>query len=72
MGRDSWQLKMLWISSSCAEPSRIWHELINHSEINQAFTRAAIIEKIKQTRRCKSIHFNRLRQRYEIVTEDLD
>ena len=72
MGRDSWQLKVLWLSRNYTKPSRIWYEIINHLEINKAFTRAAIIDKVNQMRRGKPIHFNKRRQKYEIAIEDLD
>jgi len=70
MGRDTWQLKVLWLSINHTEPSRIWYEIINHLEINKAFTRAAIIDKVNQMRRGKPIHFNKRRQKYEIATDD--
>jgi len=70
MGRDAWQLKVLWLSSNYTKPSRIWYEVINHSEINKAFTMAAIIDKVNQMRRGKPIQFNKRRQKYEIATND--
>jgi len=72
MGRDTWQLKVLWLSNNYTKPSRIWYEIINHLEINKAFTMVAIIDKVNQMRRGKPIHFNKRRQRYEIAIEDLD
>jgi hypothetical protein len=71
MERDTWQLRLLWLSSNYTEPSRIWYEIINHLEINKALTRAAIIDKVNQVRRGKPIHFNKHAQRYEIVIDDL-
>jgi hypothetical protein len=71
MKRDTWQLKVLWQESNYTEPTRIWYEIINHLEINKAFTRAAIIDKVNQMRRKKPIHFNKHAQRHEIVIDDL-
>ena len=71
MGRDTWQLKVLWLSSNYTKPSRIWYEIINHSEINKAFNMIAIIERVSQTRWGKPIRFNKRRQKYEIATEDM-
>jgi len=70
MGRDTWQLKVLWLSGNHPEPSRIWYEIINHLEINKAFSRAAIIDKVSQMRRGKPIQFNKRRHKYEIATAD--
>ena len=70
MGRNTWQLKVLWLSSNYTKPSRIWYEIINHLEINKAFSRAAIIDKVSQMRRGKPIQFNKRRQKYEIATDD--
>ena len=71
MGKDTWQLRLLWLSSNYTEPSRIWYEIINHLEINKAFTRAAIIDKVNQMRRGKPIHFNKRTQKYEVVIDGL-
>jgi hypothetical protein len=56
MERDTWQLRLLWLSSNYTEPTRIWYEIINHLEINKAFTRAAIIDKVNQIRRGKPMY----------------
>jgi hypothetical protein len=71
MGRDTWQLRLLWLSSNYTEPSRIWYEIINDLEINKAFTKAAIIDKVNQMRKRKPIHFNKLTQKYEIIIDGL-
>jgi hypothetical protein len=71
MERDSWQLRLLWLSSNYTEPTRIWYEIINHLEINKAFTRAAIIDKVNQIRRGKPVRFNKRKQKYEIAIDGL-
>ena len=71
MERDTWQLRLLWLSINHTEPSRIWYEVINHLEINKAFTRAAIIDKVNQMRREKPIYFNKGKQKYEIAINGL-
>jgi hypothetical protein len=70
MKRDTWQLKVLWLSSNYPKPSRIWYEIINHLEINKAFNMVAIIERVSQMRRGKPIRFNKRRHKYEIATDD--
>jgi hypothetical protein len=71
MERDTWQLRLLWLSSNYTEPSRIWYEIINRLEINKAFTRAAIIDRVKQMQRRKPIHFNKDTQKYEVAIDGL-
>jgi len=67
--RDTWQLRVLWLASNYPGNPRIWYEVINRLEINQAFTRVAIIDQISQRRRRKPVHFDQAKQRYEVASK---